>query len=204
MHKDTAINMFEAAKTYCEEYCQDELEWVTSVSPDTFKNLKSKQFLYNYCQVVYRSGFKASTIEAHFPDLKIAFKNFDLEILARMRSIKPVLAVFNNETKAKSFLGGCKMIAEEGFPTFKKRLKKEGIDKLEQLPGIGPITKAHLAKNIGLEDIPKPDIWLVRAADKCSSTVDELVAFISEKYGMSHHVVDVILWRYGADKDLGL
>ena len=75
------------------------------------------------------------------------------------------------------------MIAEEGFPTIKKRLKKEGIDKLEQLAGIGPITKAHLAKNIGLEDIPKPDIWLVRAADKCSSTVDELLLSLVKNTG---------------------
>jgi hypothetical protein len=75
---------------------------------------------------------------------------------------------------------------------------------LEKLPGIGPITKYHLAKNIGLVDEAKPDIWLVRAANACSSTVEELVAFLSEKYGMSHHAIDVILWRHGADNGLGL
>ena len=103
MRKAIAINMFEAAKTYCEEYCQDELEWAISVSPDTFKNLKSKQFLYHSCQVVYHSGLKRQQLRRTFPELKIAFKNFDLEILPRIRSINPVLAVFNNETKAKSF-----------------------------------------------------------------------------------------------------
>jgi hypothetical protein len=68
------------------------------------------------------------------------------------------------------------------------------------LPGIGPITKYHLAKNIGLLDNPKPDIWLQRAALKCSSSVDELVEYLSKKYKLSQHTVDVILWFYGADK----
>ena len=197
--------MFEAAKAYCEENYADELEWANSISPETFRNLKSKRFLSEYCWVVYASGFKVSTIEDIFPNLRNAFKGFVLEDLAKMKSIKPVLANFNNERKANSFLDGSKLIAHEGFSAFKKRLQREGLDMLEQLPGIGPITKYHLAKNIGLVDEAKPDIWLVRAADACSaSTVEELVAFLSGKYSMSRHTVDVILWRYGADQGLGL
>jgi 3-methyladenine DNA glycosylase Tag len=200
----TAIRMFEAAKAYCEENYADELDWANSISPETFRNLRAKRFLSEYCWVVYASGFKVSTVEAIFPNLRTAFKEFELEDLGKMKSIKPVLAAFNNERKANSFLEGSKLIAKEGFSAFKKRLRKEGLDMLEQLPGIGPITKYHLAKNIGLVDEAKPDIWLVRAADVCSSTVQELVAFLSEKYSMSRHAVDVILWRYGADKGLEL
>jgi hypothetical protein len=73
-------------------------------------------------------------------------------------------------------------------------------DMLKKLPGIGPITKYHLAKNIGMANVAKPDIWLERAAVLCSTTVQELVEFLSKKYGLSRHAVDVILWRYGADK----
>jgi len=204
MKQSAAIRMFECAKAYCEAEHPDEIDWGNSISPETFKNLRSKRFLSEYCWVIYASGFKVSTIEAIFPDLKTAFKDFELEELAKMKSTKPVLAIFNNERKASSFLDGSKVIAKEGFSAFKKRLKNTGIDMLEELPGIGPITKFHLAKNIGLADEAKPDVWLVRAADACSSTVEELVAFLSEKYAMSRHVVDVILWRYGADKGLGL
>ena len=121
-----------------------------------------------------------------------------------MRSIKKPLSIFNNENKAGSFLKGSKLIAEEGFSHFKKRLKNEGLDMLEVLPGIGPITKYHLAKNIGLADEAKPDIWLVRAAEACNSSVDELVKYLADKYNLTQHIVDVILWRYGADKSLGL
>jgi 3-methyladenine DNA glycosylase Tag len=195
-----AIRMFEAAKAYCEENYANELDWAYSISPETFRNLRAKGFLAEYCWVVYASGFRESTIKSIFPNLRTAFKKFELNDLGKMRSIKPVLAIFNNERKANSFLEGSKLIAKEGFFNFKKRLKNEGIDMLEQLPGIGPITKYHLAKNIGLVDEAKPDIWLVRAAETCSSTVQEFVAFLSEKYSMSRHAIDVILWRYGVDK----
>lgn len=196
--------MFEAARTYCEENYPDELDWANSINPETFRNLRSKRFLSEYCWVVYASGFKVSTIKAIFPDLRTAFKDFELAALARMKSLKSALDVFNNERKANSFLEGSKLIAREGFSAFKTRLQREGVDMLEKLPGIGPITKYHLAKNIGLVDEAKPDIWFVRAADSCSSTVEELVAFLSEKYSMSRHAVDVILWRHGADNGLGL
>lgn len=195
--------MFEEAKSYCETNYSDDLEKAKLISPDTFRRLRSKQFLRQYCWVVYVSGYKVSIIEKLFPKLRAAFKEFDLDSLARMRSIKPVLDVFNNERKASAFLEGSKLIAHEGFSAFKKRLQANGVDELEKLPGLGPITKFHLAKNIGLVDQAKPDIWLERAACACSSEVDELVTFLSDKYKMSRHIVDVILWRYGADKNLG-
>jgi len=204
VNQSTAMQMFEAAKTYCETECPEVVDWANSITPDTFKKLKSTNFLTEYCWTVYASGFKASTIEAIFPDLKSAFKEFELDALAKMKSINPVLAIFNNERKANSFLKGSKQIAQEGFSAFKKRLHNEGVDMLEELPGIGPITKFHLAKNLGLADTAKPDVWLNRAADACSSSVEELVDFLSEKYAMSRHTVDVILWRYCADKGLGL
>ena len=204
MNRDRASRMFEEAKLYCEENYPDELEWANGINAETFRNLRSKRFLTEYCWVIYASGFKVATVEAVFPDLKEAFKGFDIQALSRMRSVKPVLRVFNNERKANSFLNGGKDIAAEGFSAFKKRLKKEGVDMLEHLPGIGPITKYHLAKNIGLVDGAKPDIWLVRAAEACDTSVNELVEYLSCEYGMSRHAVDVVLWRHGADNGLGL
>lgn len=204
MNQEKAVKMFEIAKAYCKENHLDEFEWANSINPETFKNLRSKRFLSQYCWVVYASGFKVSIIEGIFPRLQSAFKDFDPASLAKMESYEPAMAVFHNERKAKSFLQGSKLIAQQGFSSFKKLLQEKGIDMLEELPGIGPVTKYHLAKNIGFVDEAKPDIWLVRAADSCGSTVEELVEFLSKKYKMSRHTVDVILWRYGADKGLGL
>ena len=205
MDKKYAKKLFLTAREYCEEHQLDELEWAEGVSEDTFKNIKSKKFLRHYCWAVYASGFSFETVNSKFPALETAFKDFDITALSKMRSTKPILKVFGNKRKADCFLKGAKMIADEGFGTYKKRLKKGGIDALEELPGIGPITKFHLAKNIGLADAAKPDRWLERAARKCkAASVDELVNYLSKKSDSSRHVVDVVLWRYGVDKRLAM
>lgn len=179
---------------------QDALDWARSVSPDTFRNLRSKAFLREYCFVVYASGFRFHTIKAKFPDLADAFHNFDIDKLSRMRSTKQAVAVFGNERKARNFLAGAKQIAAEGFANFKKRLSTRGVCTLTELPGIGPITKDHLAKNIGLSDVAKADIWLERAASVSGAdSVTDLVDFLHETTGESRHVIDVVLWTYGRD-----
>lgn len=205
MNKKYASKLFLIARNYCEEHHSDELEWAKGVNADTFKKIKSKKFLHNYCWAVYASGFRESIIELKFPALETAFKDFDIAALSKMKSTKPVLKVFGNKRKANCFLEGAKMIADEGFGTYKKRLKKGGIDALEELPGIGPTTKFHLAKNIGLADTAKPDRWLKRAARKCkAASVKELADYLSKKFESSRHVVDVVLWRYGVEEALSM
>ena len=172
--------MFTQARRYIKENNPGEWDWAINVNAETFRNLKLKSFLGQYCHVVYVSGFKVAIIQGKFSDLEKAFKGFDIQAICRMRTIKPVLRVFRNERKANSFKKGCRAIAAEGFSAFKKRLGQEGIDMLEELPGIGLITKKHLAKNIGFRDVAKPDIWLKRAAKHCHTSVDELVNLLSE------------------------
>lgn len=202
MNQNLAIKLFDTAKSYCHKNASAELTEAMGVNENTFKNLRSKKFLSQYCWVIYASGFRESILKELFDELEDAFKGFDLELLARTRSIQPALKVFNNKNKANAFLRGSKLIAEEGFSAFKKRVRVEELDALEKLPGIGPITKMHLAKNIGLLDVAKPDRWLRYAAEMTSCTVDELVGFLSAKYQLSHHVVDLIIWRYAADNGL--
>lgn len=103
-----------------------------------------------------------------------------------------------NKRKADGFLAGCRMIAERGFDAFKRRLEDRGVDLLEELPGVGPVTKHHLAKNIGLRDTAKPDVWLVRCAEACGTTsVDEFVSFLHSAYpSFKTHQIDTILWDY--------
>jgi len=61
----------------------NELAWARSVNGDTFKNLKTKQFLTEYCWRVYAAGFRVTVVENKFPALKTAFKNFDIEKLSK-------------------------------------------------------------------------------------------------------------------------
>ena len=203
MNRRRAQRMYAAAFQHLTQTRPDMLDEARGVGPHTFKRLTAVAFLEQYCWVVYASGFRYAHVERLFPRIRAAFADFRLERLQRMRTIRPVLSAFNNPSKATSFLTGSKAIAAEGFNRFKKRLKAEGTNALESLPGVGPVTKHHLAKNIGLVDVAKPDIWLRRAASCCDCSVDELVQYLSASNGESHNVVDVAIWHYGATARLG-
>lgn len=205
LDRSTSLALWARALRHMETNEPEALRWARSVGEHTFRRLRSKEFLRKYCFVVYASGFKFETVNAKFPGLSAAFHGFDIERLRRMRSIKSVLRVFGNERKAQNFLDGAKLVAEEGFSHFKRRLKDRGVDVLLELPGIGPITKDHLAKNIGLADLAKGDIWLVRAAELCGANdVRELVDFLHSETGETRHVIDVAIWTLAKDKLLSV
>jgi hypothetical protein len=178
---------------------------IRRIGPDTFRYLKAKTFLKLYCRAVYGSGFKAAIVQAKFPALKRAFHHFDLDALARMESLTSVLAILGNERKARCFLQGAQAIAAEGFVAFKRRLRRDGLAVLQGLPGIGPVTQYQLAKDIGLMDVPKPDVWLRRMAALCDANdVFELVAYMAEVTGEPLRVIDAALWCYAVDGELTL
>jgi hypothetical protein len=202
MNQNKAKQLFDAAIGYCNSTTelQQEIEWIRSITEDTFNNIDSQSFLEQYCWVVYVSGFQVNIIEAIFGELKEDFKDFNLDELKNMTDIRTVRKVFNSPRKAECFLKGSHMIANEGFDKFKKHVKEGGVDELEKLPGIGPITKYHLARNIGLIDTEKSDIWMKRAAEMCATNTSKLVDFLVGEYKLKRRVVDAIIWRYGADK----
>ena len=82
------------------------------------------------------------------------------------------------------------------FMLQKKITLSEKLDYLETLPWIGPITKFHLARNLGI-DVAKPDRHLVRIAEHFNyKDVQRMCEDISEWKGDRVGVVDVVLWRY--------
>jgi hypothetical protein len=64
----------------------------------------------------------------------------------------------------------------------------------ETLPWIGPVTRYHLAKNLGV-DCAKPDRHLVRLAAESGETVDELCRRLATATGDRVATVDLVLWR---------
>jgi len=200
MDREKLKTFYTKAKDYAEQNHPEDLFWAKGVSPDTFKNLKAHEFLEHYCWVVYASGFKVAIVKMKFEKLERAFKGFDLDKLSRTRSVQPALKIINHERKALGFLEGAKKIHKEGFSNFKKRLKSGGMGVLKELPYIGEVTQKHLAKNIGLEDTAKDDVWLVRIKE-CFHALDvrEVTSYLSEESKDSQHVVDLILWVYCAN-----
>lgn len=72
------------------------------------------------------------------------------------------------------------------------------IEFCAKLPWVGPITKFHLAKNLGI-DVAKPDVHLNRLAEPESMTAQELCERLASETGYRVATIDLILWRACAD-----
>jgi hypothetical protein len=192
--------IFKAAYSYMRRERPDELAWGKKVSSDTYRKLSARRFMMDYVWVVYAAGFRVETLEGLWPRLRRAYAQFDLEQVAAMRSARDVLSVFGNKRKLACVLKGARMISREGFVPFKNRIAREGADGLICLPGIGEITKNHLARNIGLAAIGKGDIWIVRLA-KAVGTSDwsAMLDYLARRNKLSPGTVDLVLWRFCAD-----
>jgi hypothetical protein len=74
-------------------------------------------------------------------------------------------------------------------------------DKLaftESLPWIGEVTKYHVVKNFGA-DVAKPDVHLVRLAEREGCTPQDLCERLARETGLRVAAVDTVLWRACAD-----
>jgi hypothetical protein len=78
------------------------------------------------------------------------------------------------------------------------RQAEDPIAYCATLPWIGPITKYHLAKNLG-SDVAKPDVHLLRLAEAEGCTAHELCERLAGETGLRQATVDSILWRACAD-----
>lgn len=113
--------------------------------PYEFEKVRSRQFLRVYLWILYSSGFSNAVVKKHFPALKDALHNLDLDAIADMRSINADRFPIRNQRKADWFLAGCKLIGKEGWRAFKKRLKTNHRDVLREFPDIGCATWQHMA-----------------------------------------------------------
>lgn len=81
------------------------------------------------------------------------------------------------------------------------RALREAEDIIEfcaSLPWVGPVTKYHLAKNLGA-DVAKPDRHLNRLAEPEGATAQELCERLAKETGYRVATIDLILWRACAD-----
>lgn len=78
------------------------------------------------------------------------------------------------------------------------QIAENKVSYCASLPWIGPVTKYHLAKNLGL-DFAKPDVHLVRLAAAERSTVVELCQRLATQTRYRVTTIDSVLWRACAD-----
>lgn len=192
MNKVRARKMFEEAL----EAVGDRADWADIDRQKTWEELDEQTFLTEYCHVVFTTGFSVSIVEGRFSEMTEVFKNFDPEAVARMRPVAKKKLPIGHKNKADGFLKGAKIVRSEGWGAFKARVQQEGMDALTILPWIKDVTKKHLAKNIGLEDVAKDDRHLRWCANRCSTTVEKLCAFLAKEWEMTQHKVDAVLFEW--------
>lgn len=167
--------------------------------PTEFDDVDLRAFLEQYLWVIYVSGFRNAVVARYFDSLLAAFHNLDLDRIVAMDSIDAQSLPIRHQRKADAFLKGCRLIAAEGWHSLKERLRERGRAALRELPYMGPATSQHMALALGIEDTEKSDTWIKQCASKCSATVDQLITFLSNEYGLTRQQVDAYLWRYCSD-----
>ena len=76
--------------------------------------------------------------------------------------------------------------------------ENDKVEMLGALPWIGPVTKHHLAKNLGI-DTAKPDVHMERLARQERTTTAKLCRRLARLTGYRIATIDSILWRACAD-----
>lgn len=74
------------------------------------------------------------------------------------------------------------------------RTAHDQVDFLQTIPWIGPVLALHLAKLLG-SDVAKPDLHLVRLANRERTTVAKLCQRLAAETGYRVATTDAILWR---------
>ncbi len=173
-----------------------EIEWQAELD---FEEATESDFLREAAWVVLSSGFRESVVRQRFGAVSHAFLDWrsareiaDSGLVCQERAI----SVFGNRRKIDAIAKIVWLVASEGIDFVKMRIRSRGLDYLQELPYIGPVTSYHLAKNLGLQ-VVKPDRHLVRMARVAGhdSPLD-LCTKVAEAVGESVSVVDLVFWRY--------
>lgn len=195
----TIIELFKTAQnTVINSGYGWEIEWQREVS---FSSFSESDFLRETAWVILCSGFRESTVRKNFDYISLCFCDWETakDIVENQRScVLTASSAFKNDRKLNAIIKVAETVYEEGFSRYKRSVQKKPIQKLQELPFIGPITSWHLAKNLGL-NVAKNDRHLARMAFNWGySDAHEFCSYISKLTGEPTSVVDVILWRFAA------
>jgi len=173
-----------------------EIRWQGSISFDV---VGESDFLREYAWVVLTCGMRESVVRRKFSTLSRCFWNWDSAsaIAATTDTCRRLaLRVFNHRGKIDAILCVATSLAHGRFDAFKESLRNDLLGELERLPYIGPTTRYHLAKNLGM-DVAKPDRHLCRIARSLGfQSPQHLCSCIAEATGDAVRVVDLVLWRF--------
>lgn len=158
---------------------KNEWEWAQKVErPDT-----PEEMLLETIWVICNSGMK----------YEVAQKIYN-SVIEAIHDDRPIHDEFKHYRKVRAIEAAMDE-ANERYDKFMSTLSTQKIlEYFESFDGIGPITKYHLARNLGI-NVCKPDRHLVRIAKKYDMTAFEMCSLLSKQSGERIGAVDVVLWR---------
>lgn len=178
-HFVSVVDFYKKAKDEAIDYgYSNEIGWATKVR---FDKQTLEDFKREYIWVVCNSGMRNQVAEKIFHRF---MKSGDLSIIGHPHKRKSIEQLLQHGDQWFHNLQQCETVDDK-------------LTYLDSLPHIGPITKYHLAKNLGIQ-VAKPDRHLVRLARFFNfKTPQELCEYVSKETGDNIITVDVIMWRYG-------
>jgi len=188
---------FSNARKFVENNYLDQLNYFRGLRPE---HITENKFIDEYVWVVYASGFNASVLSKKWDKLKSIYSqiyidlgftslfSYDIE-----KSLKEACELINRRDKAGSIVRVLTELDSIGYAAFRNKYLSN-LDSMMDLPFIGPTTKYHLGRNLGI-DCVKPDVHLVRMAEYFGfSTPLAMCEYLGTNYNERIGVVDLILW----------
>jgi hypothetical protein len=157
-----------------------QIDWSEQISPPS----DAEEFAARVIYVICNSGMRV-TVAAPIAE----------RCLLALQEGRSVTETFGHPGKA-SAIDGIWQQREALFERYLSATVK--LDFLGDLSWIGRVTKHHLAKNLGL-DAAKPDVHLVRLANREGITPQRLCRRLARLSEYKITTVDTILWRACAD-----
>lgn len=173
-----------------------EVDWQDDLS---FESIEESDFLREAAWVILASGMRETIVRRKFAEFTLAFLRWEsAELIVRNKDAcrSRALRCFGHHRKVDGILSLAEHVAAVGYESVRGSITTLGLSYLERFAFIGPVTRYHLAKNIGL-DVVKPDRHLVRISHAAGfSSADAMCRQIADSIGEKVAVVDIVLWRF--------
>jgi hypothetical protein len=194
-----ALVEYRRAKAFVEQGFGHEILWQRTVC---IEDVTESDFLREAAWVIFCTGFRERTVRRLFSYLSLCFCDWESgAIIAEHAEVcqTAALAALNNPPKVNAIIQIAREVDCEGFAKLRDEILLRPVERLRELPYIGPVTAFHLAKNLGLP-VAKPDRHLQRLAAILSyPDAHTLCQDLALRTGDPPHVVDLILWRFLAE-----
>lgn len=208
----TEQEIYNEALKNMESFVLHSMRYLRKNFPETQLDIQSKdvekvtpqEFLREYAWVVYTCGFNAKIISLKWDDLCGAYRQFDPEATPEdaqdhLSMREGVMRIIGNARKFDAIVLMMAVVKRD-WEIIRKRLLSRDIDKLKAFRFIGDTTKYHLARNLGIADVGKPDIHIVRLAKHFKFQDPMLFIEKASKIAkVDKGIVDLAMWYFASD-----